>query len=284
VFSYPPVLAPAPRARGSASVTVAGTEAPPPAKPSNRKRRKLVLAGAAFAALVGIGGIGFAEFAADDGSRGSPIGLPLIPATPSAEGLPPSSAGSAPGGSPVSHGGSPSPGAHSPTDDTGLSPVAGDTTGVVPPPAAPSSGSPFAAVPPGDPAPASPTRNPAALAPTSADASAGAVTGPGGLCLAAAGARVQTATCDGGADQRWTVGTDGTLQVSGRCADAGADSVTTVACGDDASSRWRTGSNRSVVNVGTGECLTDPVGGARAGTAVTVTTCNAGTNQQWTLP
>jgi hypothetical protein len=265
---------------------VAVTGTPAPAKPSNRRRRKLVLAGAAFSALVGIGGIGFAEFVADDGSQGSTIGLPVVPAPPSAEGLPPSTAGSAPAGSPVSPGASSSPGARSAADAAGLSAVTGGTTGVVPPPAAPAApGSSSAPVPPGDPAFLAPTRNPAEIEPTSAGAaSTGAVTGPGGLCLAVPGTRVRTATCDGGADQRWTVGTDGTLQVSGRCADAGADSVTTVTCGDDATSRWREGSNRSLVNIGTGECLTDPAGGTRAGTAVTVTTCSGGTNQQWSLP
>jgi hypothetical protein len=282
VFPYPPV--PHPPASRAAAVAVADAPATAPARPRNRRRRTVVVAGAAVAALVGIGGVGFMDFVAGDGGQGSPVGLPLIPAPASRDAPPSSPAGSAP--APTAPTLSLPPGASpTATDAAGGAPVIGGTTTVVPP-----EGSPIASTAPASPPPPGEARafappSPFGPSPTGADAaSTGAVTGPGGLCLAAPGARAQTATCDGGADQRWTVGTDGTLRVSGNCADGGGDSVAIVACGAAATSRWRAGSNRSVVNAGTAECLTDPVGGARAGTAVTLTACTGGSDQRWSLP
>jgi hypothetical protein len=281
VFPCPPVPPPA---RGAAAVAAAGAPVTAPARPGNRRRRTVVVAGAAVAALIGIGGVGFMDFVAGDGGQGSPVGLPLIPAPSSRGALPSSPAGSAP--APASPTLSLPPGARpATTDAAGVAPATGGTTTVVPP-----EGSPIASTAPASPPPPGEARafappSPFGPSPTGADAaSTGAVTGPGGLCLAAPGARAQTATCDGGADQRWTVGTDGTLRVSGNCADGGGDSVAIVACGAAATSRWRAGSNRSVVNAGTGECLTDPIGGARAGTAVTITACTGGSDQRWSLP
>jgi hypothetical protein len=286
VLSYVPMPlpVPGPPAQGTAPVA--------PARPRpSRKRRTLVLACSAVAAVLAIGGAGFMDFVSGDGDQTSPIGLPAGPAPSSSDGLTAPANGSAPAGSPASRGASSSPGARSTaTGADGLSSGAGDTDAAVPPAglpvAPPAPGSPSTAVPPGEPALVAPTGDPAARTPPPAGAavSTGAITGPGGLCLAGDGSRVRTATCDGGAAQNWTVGGDGTLRVSGRCADAGADSVSIVTCGGAATSQWRSGSNRSVVNAGTGECLTDPVGGTRAGTTVTVTRCSGGTNQQWSLP
>jgi Ricin-type beta-trefoil lectin domain len=261
---------------------------PPPNAPAhNRRRRTLVLTGAAVAVVVAIGGAGFAEFASDDGDQGTPIGLPASSDSNKNAGQPSAGTPASPTPS-LSHGASPSPTPESaknrrtPADgDPALPPVA---PGLTPPVSA----SGFDPVPPGDPAALAPSpRDPAVLHPTPPDAgdpaSTGAITGPGGLCLDLSGSRVQTATCDGGTNQQWTVGTDGTLRVSGRCADAGSSSVSVVTCGGASTSQWRT-SGRTVVNVGTGGCLTDPVAGARAGTTVTVTTCTGGRTQLWALP
>jgi hypothetical protein len=265
-----------------------GAAKTPPNAPKNthNRRRTLVLTGAAVAVVVAIGGAGF-EFAAEDRDQGTPVGLPTGQDSNQSAGQPSAGTPASPTPS-LSHGASSSPATESaknrrtPADgDPALPPVVPGLTPTA-------SVSAFNPVPPGDPAALAPSpRGPAAVQPTPPGAddpgSTGAVTGPGGLCLSLSGSRVQTATCDGGAGQQWTVGADGTLRVSGRCADAGSSSVSVVTCGGASTSQWRT-SGRTVVNVGTGGCLTDPVAGARAGTTVTVTTCTGGNTQQWALP
>jgi hypothetical protein len=265
----------------------------PDGAPPSRRRRVLVIAGAAFAVLVALGGVGFAEFLAGDTNRGTTIGLPVGPdpsptgaLTAPDTGSTPAAPTGSPGTGPSTNGATTAPTSATapagvPASPLGASASAGSPTGTIPP------GNPALVGPPPAPANPTPAASPAAAQPT---AQAGAISGPGGLCLdlsggsTADGARVQVSTCGGSSTQRWTIATDGTVQVAGKCAQAASDgSVQLATCGGSAT-QWRAGSARSLVNTATGRCLTDPAGGARSGSAVTVTTCTGATNQAWSLP
>jgi hypothetical protein len=256
----------------------------------SRRRRFLVLAGAAFAVLVAVGGVGLAGFLTGDTHHATIIGLPVGPTTPDTLPGPPARTASAtPTGSvvPGTHataGATTQPSTTGGTAPAGLpaSPLAGssspgDTTNPLPP------GNP-ALVFPSTPSDPDPPASPAAAQP------GGAIGGAGGLCLdlagaAADGTRVQVSTCNGGSTQRWTMAANGTVQVAGKCAQAASDgSVQLAACGSSTAAQWRAGSGRSLVNAATSKCLTDPAGGAKPGSAVTVATCTGATNQQWSLP
>lgn len=122
-------------------------------------------------------------------------------------------------------------------------------------------------------------------------ARSGALVGAGSLCLDLNGGvpvdgnHVQVFTCNGTDAQRWTVATDGTLRVVGKCAAPVADgTVHITGCGGGSAGQWRQGKSRSLVNVGTGQCLTDPRGGAQSGSGVQVSACTGAAGQQWTLP
>jgi hypothetical protein len=119
----------------------------------------------------------------------------------------------------------------------------------------------------------------------------GAFVGAGGLCLDLNGGvpfngnHVQVFTCNGTDAQRWTLATDGTLHVVGKCAAPVADGTVHITdCGTGSTGQWRPGQNRSLVNLGTGRCLTDPRGGAQSGAGVQVSDCTGAAGQQWTLP
>ena len=121
-------------------------------------------------------------------------------------------------------------------------------------------------------------------------ASVGAIRGENGLCLdllggvAADDTPVLVAICTGGSTQRWTVATDGTLQVAGECAlVVGDDTVHIVACDGRKTAQWRV-SGSTLINAADSKCLTDPAKGTLPGTLVTVTRCTDAANQQWSLP
>ena len=61
------------------------------------------------------------------------------------------------------------------------------------------------------------------------------------------GALVQLWTCNAGANQQWTAGSDGTIRTLGKCLDANA-------------------------------------GSSADGTQLIIWACHGGTNQRWTLP
>jgi len=118
----------------------------------------------------------------------------------------------------------------------------------------------------------------------------GAIRGETGLCLDLAGgipadgAEVQVSTCKDSGTQRWTVATDGTLQVAGLCALAAGDGTVHIAiCDGGKTAQWHI-SGATVVNDGDDQCLTDPAGGAAPGGTVTVTDCGDAKNQRWSLP
>jgi gluconolactonase len=123
----------------------------------------------------------------------------------------------------------------------------------------------------------------------------GRITGIGGKCVdvtggsSTNGTRLQLWTCNGGAAQRWSVGTDGSIAALGKCLDvAGAATndgarVQIYDCNGIGAQQW-TASAGHLVNRGSGKCL-DATGRSSAnGTPLQIWTCGTGTNQQWTLP
>lgn len=126
------------------------------------------------------------------------------------------------------------------------------------------------------------------LAPPPDPARTGPITAAGGRCLSLGGllgldgSPVQTAGCSGAGNQRWTSATDGTLRVSDRCARVSGDATVRIGgCDDEPVAQWRAGPGGSLVNPGTGRCLTDP---GSPGATVTVTDCTGAAGQRWTLP
>src|SRR6201992_2601481 len=123
----------------------------------------------------------------------------------------------------------------------------------------------------------------------------GAITGYGGLCLDDRGAStanfnpVQVYTCNGTNAQKWTVGSNGSLQTLGKCLDvyaAGTANGTTVDlydCNGTGAQVWQPQSNGTLVNPASGKCL-DDTGHGGSGTQVQIWSCTDSTNQQWSVP
>jgi GH25 family lysozyme M1 (1,4-beta-N-acetylmuramidase) len=128
-----------------------------------------------------------------------------------------------------------------------------------------------------------------------------------GMCLREEGDRssggtpAEIWTCDSAsAAQRWTYVQDGTLRISGMCMTipAGASNGTRTLlepCAGAAGQQWRTAypgalgsapgtQPTTLVNPGTGMCLTDPGWSRSSGTHVEVRACTGAPNQAWTLP
>jgi hypothetical protein len=135
---------------------------------------------------------------------------------------------------------------------------------------------------------APPTPKPTLAGPP-ASARTGRISSASGRCLALGGllgidgSPIETASCTGGTSQKFTLATDGTLQVASRCAAAGGDgSVRSDGCGAAGTGgQWRAGPNGSLVNPSSGLCLTDP---GKSGSATTVGSCTGGDSQRWSLP
>jgi hypothetical protein len=133
-----------------------------------------------------------------------------------------------------------------------------------------------------------PSRQPT-LAPPPAGARTGRISSAGGRCLALGGllgidgSPIETVSCGGGTSQKFTLATDGTLQVANRCAAASGDgSVRSDGCGGTGDSgQWRSGPNGSLVNPSSGRCLTDP---GTSGATTSVSACTGKDDQRWSLP
>jgi hypothetical protein len=103
------------------------------------------------------------------------------------------------------------------------------------------------------------------------------------------GTKIQIWDCNGGANQSWTVASNGTLQVYGKCLDITGASTANGAlielwqCTGGANQQWQA-SNGELVNPASGKCLDDPGSNTANGTQLDLWTCNSGTNQQWHLP
>ncbi|WP_250002536.1 ricin-type beta-trefoil lectin domain protein [Actinoplanes sp. M2I2] len=260
---------------------------------TNRRRRLIVLAGTAAVVVLGASAAGFAALRDDvrpsvtTGLPGGPLPAATAPLTSSATTSVPATsdatggrprAGAATRPSPsagASSSASPSAGTSSPTVPTG-SPSAGEPISLVPPPT-------------GDQTPTTGAPEGIAPSPPSTDR-VGVVRGQNSLCLDLNGAvpfdgnHVQVYECNNTIAQSWTLATDGTLRVQGKCALAvGDNSIEVVTCDGRTPAQWRVSGQR-LINAATNTCLTDPSGGARAGTGVTVATCAGSASQRWSLP
>jgi hypothetical protein len=96
-------------------------------------------------------------------------------------------------------------------------------------------------------------------------------------------------SCDGSAQQDWTIEPDATIQTSGKCLDIYRDEKTNKAkvelwtCTGGANQQWLPESG-ALVNPVSGKCLDDPGFNTADGTQLEIYTCNGGANQQWELP
>jgi hypothetical protein len=173
--------------------------------------------------------------------------------------------------------------------------TAGPTTGTATRRASSSTSAPAGVVPSSasTSTPSTPKTSSAPTVPSLAPADrTGTIVGPGGLCLdlnggvSVDGNHVQVFACNGTAAQVWTVGTDGTLRVTGKCAQAAQyDEVRINDCDQRRSgARWQVGAHGTLVNAVSGECLTDRSNGGRQGEGVRLDRCTGTSNQQWLLP
>jgi hypothetical protein len=247
-----------------------------PVAPARKGRRRvLILAGAGVAAVVALATAGFAAFGPDDaGTRRT--GAPAAGPVPS-----PADSISAPA----------VPGTSRSPSGTGESAVAPSPAGLAAPP--PRTVSTTASKPgPTTPSAKTAPRSPAAtLSPVPAADRVGTIVGAGNLCLDLDGAVpfdgnvIQVFVCNGSGAQSWTLAADGTLRVLGKCAQVTADAtVHVIGCDLRTAAQWRAGRNRSLVNVGTNQCLADPQNGTRSGADVLVAACTGAADEQWTLP
>ncbi|MCX4912058.1 ricin-type beta-trefoil lectin domain protein [Streptomyces sp. NBC_00687] len=119
------------------------------------------------------------------------------------------------------------------------------------------------------------------------------LTGGGKLCVDDAnsattpGNKVQVYTCNNGTSQKWTIGTDGTVQVLGMCLDTTGNATTSGTlvvidtCSSDATQKWVTTTAGKLANkANSSVCLTDPGASATKGTLLTIATCPS-SGQTW---
>jgi hypothetical protein len=123
----------------------------------------------------------------------------------------------------------------------------------------------------------------------------GAITGLAGKCVdipsstTTNGTPVELWDCNGGANQTWTVGGDGTVRALGKCLDiiGGGTANGTLTelwdCHGGANQVWRV-SGSTLVNPQSNRCLDVPNGNSANGTRLQIWDCNSGANQIWRLP
>jgi len=112
-----------------------------------------------------------------------------------------------------------------------------------------------------------------------------------GMCVddlgdqAANGTKVVLSTCDGTPEQAWQANTDGTWRINGKCLDVqhGASATGSVvdlySCNGTKAQQWHlvpAGTGISLVNPGSGLCLSDPGDTTTDGTQLVIGTCSAG--------
>ncbi|MEU4160043.1 ricin-type beta-trefoil lectin domain protein [Actinoplanes sp. NPDC026670] len=128
------------------------------------------------------------------------------------------------------------------------------------------------------------------LLPTAIASGSGLLVTGNGLCLdlrggtAAEGSDVHIDDCNGTSPQRWKLNSNRTLEVLGLCAYlVGDGTVELTGCDGRTTAQWQLLSDGTLTNAANGRCLTDPYVGARPGNAVIVTTCAGGGNQRWSF-
>jgi Ricin-type beta-trefoil lectin domain len=100
------------------------------------------------------------------------------------------------------------------------------------------------------------------------------------------GTKVEISTCTNGAEQNWTVQTNGTITVNGLCLDTSGTSVIVNTCSGGTSQQWTQGAGNTLVNQASSLCLTDPGSVTKPvnGTALDVASCTGAATQVWPLP
>ncbi|MFE9422919.1 ricin-type beta-trefoil lectin domain protein [Kitasatospora sp. NPDC006697] len=123
----------------------------------------------------------------------------------------------------------------------------------------------------------------------------GQLTGNGANCVDDSGSSTTDGNpvilygCTGAANQRWTLGTDGTVRTLGKCltasgASAGA-AVVLSSCAGSAAQSWTAQPDGTLVNGAAGLCLDVYGGGSASGTKLDTWTCGSHqANQAWSLP
>ena len=96
-------------------------------------------------------------------------------------------------------------------------------------------------------------------------------------------------SCNGTAAQRFTLASDGELQVRGKCIDDRAfggkgTKVILFSCNGGSNQRWTHKANGEYVLAFRGLCLDDPAFNTTNGTQLEVWSCNGGANQKWSRP
>ncbi|MFJ5708120.1 ricin-type beta-trefoil lectin domain protein [Streptomyces sp. NPDC093105] len=124
----------------------------------------------------------------------------------------------------------------------------------------------------------------------------GQVTGLGGKCLDVRGGSMANKTptqiwdCLGNVNQRWKIGTDGTLRAVGVCLDIwngrtdNGTQVHTGPCNGNIAQQWWVRSDGAIVNTKSGRCLDIRGYDTTNGNVVQIWDCNATSNQLWNLP
>ncbi|NED82000.1 ricin-type beta-trefoil lectin domain protein, partial [Streptomyces sp. SID11233] len=100
----------------------------------------------------------------------------------------------------------------------------------------------------------------------------------------------QTWSCTGAANQRWTLGTDGTVRTNGKCLDVTGGSTADGAkvqlydCNGTGAQRWTyDATSHDVVNTAADKCLDVTDRSTANGARAQIWTCTGASNQKWTL-
>ncbi|GAA0400962.1 ricin-type beta-trefoil lectin domain protein [Streptomyces luteireticuli] len=130
---------------------------------------------------------------------------------------------------------------------------------------------------------------------TTSNGPSGALKGLDGKCLDVPGGNTGNGTpvqiwgCNGGGNQKWTIGDDGTVKSLGKCLDAntaGTSDGTKVQlwdCNGTAAQKWSYNAAHDVVNVNADKCLDITGNNSADGTPTQLWTCTGKPNQKWNL-
>ncbi|WP_395296654.1 ricin-type beta-trefoil lectin domain protein [Kitasatospora hibisci] len=124
----------------------------------------------------------------------------------------------------------------------------------------------------------------------------GQVTGFAGKCLDVRGGSMANKTptqiwdCLGNVNQRWKIGTDGTIRAVGVCLDiwdgrtGNGTQVHTGPCNGNIAQQWWVRGDGAIVNTKSGRCLDVRAFDSTNGNIVQIWDCNGTANQIWHLP
>jgi serine/threonine protein kinase len=116
----------------------------------------------------------------------------------------------------------------------------------------------------------------------------GPIVGLAGKCLDIANARsddgtiVQLVACNQSKAQIWTASRDGTIRALGKCLNVASGIVEINSCDETSDQIWRVASN-TIINTGSGSCLSTLAGSSEERTPATVTACTGAQSQSWAL-